>query len=29
MRAAWLEWSESPDAYLSFAWCRALGWKPR
>lgn len=29
MRAAWLEWSESPGAYLSFAWCRALGWNPR
>jgi ubiquinone/menaquinone biosynthesis C-methylase UbiE len=28
MRRAWLEWSESPAAYLAFAWCRALGWKP-
>jgi SAM-dependent methyltransferase len=28
MRAAWLEWAESPSAYASFAWCRALGWKP-
>jgi ubiquinone/menaquinone biosynthesis C-methylase UbiE len=28
MSQAWLEWSESPDAYLAFAWCRALGWKP-
>jgi ubiquinone/menaquinone biosynthesis C-methylase UbiE len=28
MRRAWLEWSMSPDAYLAFAWCRALGWKP-
>lgn len=28
MRRAWVEWSESPDAYLAFAWCRALGWKP-
>jgi SAM-dependent methyltransferase len=28
MSRAWLEWSTSPDAYLAFAWCRALGWKP-
>ncbi len=28
MRRAWLEWSKSSDAYLAFAWCRALGWKP-
>jgi len=28
MSRAWLEWSESPDAYLAFAWCRALGQKP-
>ena len=28
MRRAWLDWSRSPDAYLAFAWCRALGWKP-
>ncbi len=28
MNRAWIEWSESPDAYLAFAWCRALGWKP-
>ena len=28
MSRAWLEWSKSPDAYLAFAWCRALGWKP-
>ena len=28
MRRAWLEWSTSSDAYLAFAWCRALGWKP-
>jgi ubiquinone/menaquinone biosynthesis C-methylase UbiE len=28
MRRAWLEWSKAPDAYLAFAWCRALGWKP-
>jgi ubiquinone/menaquinone biosynthesis C-methylase UbiE len=28
MSQAWLEWSKSHDAYLAFAWCRALGWKP-
>jgi ubiquinone/menaquinone biosynthesis C-methylase UbiE len=28
MRRAWLEWSQSPEAYLAFAWSRALGWKP-
>ena len=28
MAHAWLEWSESPDAYAAFAWCRAVGWKP-
>ena len=28
MSEAWLEWSRSADAYLAFAWCRALGWKP-
>jgi ubiquinone/menaquinone biosynthesis C-methylase UbiE len=28
MRQAWLEWSKSPEAYLAFAWCRAVGWKP-
>ena len=28
MSRAWLEWSKSPDAYLAFAWCQALGWKP-
>jgi hypothetical protein len=28
MGRAWLEWSQSPDAYLAFAWCRAVGWKP-
>jgi ubiquinone/menaquinone biosynthesis C-methylase UbiE len=28
MRRRWLEWSNSPDAYAAFAWCRALGWKP-
>jgi len=29
MRAGWLEWSKSPDAYLAFAWCRAVGRKPK
>jgi hypothetical protein len=28
MSRAWLEWSQSPEAYLAFAWCRALGRKP-
>ena len=28
MSRAWLDWSTSPDAYLAFAWCRALGRKP-
>lgn len=28
MRRAWLDWSLSPASYASFAWCRALGWKP-
>ena len=25
---AWRAWSESPDAYAAFAWCRAIGRKP-
>ena len=29
MRGAWLEWSTSEEAYAAFAWCRALGRKPR
>jgi ubiquinone/menaquinone biosynthesis C-methylase UbiE len=29
MSRAWIEWSESPDAYAAFAWCRALGWKAK
>jgi SAM-dependent methyltransferase len=29
MRRAWLDWSTSPDAYAAFAWCRALGRKPK
>ena len=28
MRQAWVEWSKAPDAYLAFAWCRAVGRKP-
>ena len=28
MERAWLEWSESPDAYAAFTWCRAVGYKP-
>ena len=28
MEQAWIAWSESPAAYVAFAWCRALGWKP-
>jgi ubiquinone/menaquinone biosynthesis C-methylase UbiE len=28
MRRAWLDWSESLEAYAAFAWCRAVGWKP-
>ncbi|MBM7789383.1 class I SAM-dependent methyltransferase [Tenggerimyces flavus] len=28
MERAWLEWGESPAAYLAFAWCRAVGVKP-
>lgn len=28
MADAWLEWSQSPDAYAAFAWCRATGVKP-
>jgi len=27
LRRAWLNWSESPDAYAAFAWCQALGTK--
>jgi ubiquinone/menaquinone biosynthesis C-methylase UbiE len=29
MKRAWLEWSKAPEAYAAFAWCRAVGWKPR
>jgi ubiquinone/menaquinone biosynthesis C-methylase UbiE len=29
MRQAWIEWSESSEAYAAFAWCRAIGWKPK
>lgn len=28
MEAAWLEWSESTQAFAAFAWCRAIGRKP-
>jgi ubiquinone/menaquinone biosynthesis C-methylase UbiE len=28
MENAWRVWSEAPDAYAAFAWCRALGHKP-
>jgi SAM-dependent methyltransferase len=28
MEQGWLEWGESPAAYLAFAWCRAVGVKP-
>lgn len=27
MMRAWRRWSESPDAYLAFPWCRATGRK--
>ncbi len=29
IRSAWLTWSESREAFAAFAWCRALGRKPR
>lgn len=28
MEQAWLTWSESPEAYASFSWCRAIGFTP-
>jgi SAM-dependent methyltransferase len=28
MERAWLTWSESPEAYASFSWCRAVGFRP-
>lgn len=28
MEDAWLEWSQSPNVYAAFAWCRATGFKP-
>lgn len=28
MERAWLAWSESPDAYAAFSWCRAVGFRP-
>ena len=27
-RRAWEEWSRSPESFLAFAWCRAVGRKP-
>jgi ubiquinone/menaquinone biosynthesis C-methylase UbiE len=28
MSVAWTDWSESPDSYAAFAWCRAVARKP-
>jgi len=28
MAAAWTDWSESPESFAAFAWCRAVGRKP-
>jgi SAM-dependent methyltransferase len=28
MERAWLAWSESADAFASFTWCRAIGFRP-
>lgn len=28
MERAWLAWSESDDAFASFSWCRAIGFRP-
>lgn len=28
MASAWTDWSESPEAFAAFAWCRAVGRKP-
>jgi 2-polyprenyl-3-methyl-5-hydroxy-6-metoxy-1,4-benzoquinol methylase len=28
MARAWTDWSEAPEAYAAFAWCRAVGRKP-
>lgn len=28
MERAWLAWSESPEAYAAFSWCRAIGFRP-
>jgi hypothetical protein len=25
MERAWLEWSQAPDGYAAFAWCRVVG----
>jgi len=29
MAGAWTAWSADPNAFLAFAWCDAIGWKPR
>lgn len=28
MERAWIAWSESPEAYAAFSWCRAVGFSP-
>jgi SAM-dependent methyltransferase len=28
MAAAWTHWSQAPDSFAAFAWCRAVGRKP-
>lgn len=28
MERAWLAWSESPEAYAAFSWCRGIGFTP-
>jgi SAM-dependent methyltransferase len=27
LAAAWEEWSEDPEAFFAFAWCRVLAWR--
>ena len=27
IKRAWEAWSRSPNAYVAFPWCRAVGWK--
>ncbi len=29
VRGAWLDWSESPDSFAAFPWCRAFARKPK